>query len=313
MNYVFFDVECANCLNGEGKMCSFGFVKTDDSFHILKKKDILMNPNAKFLLGNVRTGEGITLAYPLFKFQRAPTFPKFYQEIKSLLEDENTICFGFAVHQDIAYITYTCKRYSLPPIKFRFFDIQKMEQRIYHRKNPSGLDHLIDQFSLPKLTCHRSDDDALMSMEVFQRLLSEKEMMAEEAILQYPDCLSDTDKYLAVLKENQLKKEKKKEAKEKRTIFYQDDIQEDLNRFDKFFWRKKFFFFGVVFLEHADELLKYKESFYKKGGKVTTDIHEADCIVLPDKKVLKWTRIDEEELAKKYIIVFDKFIDKLRK
>ena len=29
MNFVFYDVECANCYNGKGKLCSFGYVITD--------------------------------------------------------------------------------------------------------------------------------------------------------------------------------------------------------------------------------------------------------------------------------------------
>ena len=28
--YLFFDVECANCFNGKGKLCSFGYVLTDE-------------------------------------------------------------------------------------------------------------------------------------------------------------------------------------------------------------------------------------------------------------------------------------------
>ena len=40
MDYLFFDTECANCLHGEGKICSFGYVRTDENFHVLKKKDI---------------------------------------------------------------------------------------------------------------------------------------------------------------------------------------------------------------------------------------------------------------------------------
>ena len=65
MNYVFFDIECANCIHGEGKICSFGFVKTDENFNVIQEHDLLRNPDAPFLLGNAKTGKGITLAYPL--------------------------------------------------------------------------------------------------------------------------------------------------------------------------------------------------------------------------------------------------------
>lgn len=314
MNYVFFDVECANCLNGEGKMCSFGFVKTDENFKILKKKDILMNPNAKFLLGNVRTGEGIKLAYPLFRFQRAFTFPRFYQEIKELLEDKETICFGFAVHQDVSYLSYTCRRYSLPVIQFRFFDIQKMEQRMYQRKNPSGLDHLIEQFSLSSFTYHRSDDDALMTMEVFVRLLQEKNLTVDDALTLYPDCLNDTEHFLDVLKENKIKKEKKKEVSKKKAEFFDcGDLKGDLSHFDKFFWKKKFYFLASVFSEDADEILKHKEIFYKKGGRTTYILEEADYIVLFDRKELEKLKMSEEKKKTLKCVSYSKFIENLNK
>ena len=308
MNYVFFDVECANCLNGEGKICSFGFVKTDENFQVIKKKDILVNPNAKFLLGNVKTGEGIKLAYPLFKFQRADTFPRFYNEIRTLLEDENTICFGFAVHQDVSYLSYSCRRYGLPVIKFRFFDIQKMEQRIYQRKNPSGLDHLIEQFSLSSFTYHRSDDDALMSMEVFQQLLKDKKMTVSDALAMYPECFNDTERFLKVVEERKLQREKKKEVGKKISFFMESkSVQPDLSHFDKFFWKKKFCFHSAVLSEYIDEMNKNKELFYKKGGKTTSNINESDYVVLVDGKDMEKINIDPENRKRIKFITYYTF------
>ena len=47
-SYLFFDIECANCFNGEGKMCSFGYVLTDADFNILDSQDLVMNPETEF-------------------------------------------------------------------------------------------------------------------------------------------------------------------------------------------------------------------------------------------------------------------------
>ncbi len=311
MNYIFFDVECANCLNGEGKICSFGYVKTDEDFHVIKKKDILVNPNAKFLLGNVRTGEGIKLAYPIYKFQRADTFPRYYQEIKALLEDEDNLCFGFAVHQDVAYLSYSCQRYSLPVIKFHFFDIQKLEQRIYHRKNPSGLDHLVEQFSLLSFTYHRSDDDALMTMEVFQKLLETNELTVNDALSKYPECISETEYLLKKLKEHKALRAKKKEIAEKRALFFKaDDYKEDLTHYDKFFWKKSFYFHNAVIVNHIDELIEKKEIFRKKGGKETSDIFHSNYLVLEDMKDKVKMNIDFKANDIK-VITYDKFLKSL--
>ena len=47
MNYLFFDIECADGTH----MCSFGYVLVDEKFNILEKDDILINPKCAFRLG----------------------------------------------------------------------------------------------------------------------------------------------------------------------------------------------------------------------------------------------------------------------
>ena len=50
MNYIFFDIECANCEGGQAKICSFGYVVTNEAFEVLEKEDLLVNPRAPFML-----------------------------------------------------------------------------------------------------------------------------------------------------------------------------------------------------------------------------------------------------------------------
>jgi hypothetical protein len=45
MDYIFFDIECANCFGGRGKICSFGYVITDENFNIRQKNDLIINSN----------------------------------------------------------------------------------------------------------------------------------------------------------------------------------------------------------------------------------------------------------------------------
>lgn len=301
MNYVFFDVECANCLNGEGKMCSFGFVKTDENFQVLKKKDILIDPNAKFLLGNAKTGKGIKLAYPLFKFKRAFIFPHYYDEIKRLLEDENNICFGFAVHQDVNYITYTCNRYGLPIIRFSFFDIQKFEQEIYQRKNTSGLDHLVEYFHVPSFVYHRSDDDSLMSMEVLKGILEEKKMDVKTMLEEFKDCQDDTDHFLRILKEKQQQKEKKKTNQKLIKEFYMLNYASNLEHYNAAFWNKKFFFSYRILGIYMQDALSWKKEFMKMGGIPCGDPYSADFVVVLDKKTKDHLNLKDKEKEFSYI------------
>ena len=47
MKYLFFDVECASVHRGS-KMCSFGYVLTDENLKIIDSKDIMINPNSEW-------------------------------------------------------------------------------------------------------------------------------------------------------------------------------------------------------------------------------------------------------------------------
>lgn len=283
MNYLFFDVECANCLNGEGKICSFGYVLTDDSFNILKKKDILIDPAAKFLLGNARTGEGIALAYPLFKFRNAHTFPHYYKEIKALLSDTNNICIGFAVTQDVSYISYSCKRYQLPLIEFKFFDVQKFEKLINSRKNPSGLDSLIKNYNLKELTYHRSDDDALMTMEVYKNLLQEKDLTINDIEKKYPICFDTTTHFL----KEQDKRRKQKLAqklhhKKMYDFFFGEHKKFDINLYNPNLSNKTFYIEAKIIADDIDFFYDNRDLIYSKGLIFTRSIEKADYIIVKD-------------------------------
>ncbi len=228
MNYVFFDVECANCLKGEGKICSLGYVKTDSDFNVMKKKDILINPDAPFLLGNAAQGKGIKLAYPLFRFKWADTFPSYYEEIKKLLENEDNMVFGFSVGQDVSYLSYTCSRYQLPQLDFPFYDIQLFEKKMRGEKNIRGLDSLIEEFQLDKYTLHRSDDDALMTLEVFKKLLEISNLTVEEGLEKYP-CRDTSLELTARVTERRKQREKEKRIRNRMNRFYTKRDEPDLS------------------------------------------------------------------------------------
>ena len=126
MKYVFFDIECANCFQGNGKICSFGYVITDEKFKILEKKDIPMNPHSKFHLFGNKNHPGIVLAYDEKTFNSSPDFIHFYKKIRNLLTDRHCINFGFSVLSDAGYIKSECKRYAKPMFDYEFIDVQRI-------------------------------------------------------------------------------------------------------------------------------------------------------------------------------------------
>lgn len=284
MNYVFFDIECANCVNGEGKICSFGYVKTDEDFKVIKKKDILINPDAPFILNNSQ-GDGISLAYPLFKFQRSHKFPHYYKEIQSLLEDENTIVFGFAVFQDVNFLTYTCKRYSLPMLNFEFYDIQKMHQYMFNENNPVSLDTLINQFNLTSYTYHRSDDDALMSMEIFKELLKVSKLNVSEALNKYSNTLDNTSHFLEEQKIRKKRKILHKIFLEKSiSLFAEPKVRFDINLYNPNLYKKTYYIDSDLLVEEIDYFLKHKNQIDAHGTILTKNPISAQFIIVKNKE-----------------------------
>lgn len=310
MNYVFFDTECANCLKGEGKICSFGYVRTDEEFRILKKKDILINPDAPFLLGNAKNGEGIELAYPLSRFRNSHRFPYYYEEIRHLLEEKDTIVVGFCIHQDIAFLDYTCHRYGLALPSFFYVDLQKLDKEIYQTKDYRGLDTLIEEFGLAKFTYHRSDDDAMMTMEVFVKVAKENKLSLERLQKDHPDVCGDSHSLARKLRERRREKAKKRALAEKAKSLFAIKAVPSLSYYNPFFWNKRVFFRTSCLYRHLDYLLKNAERLLLKGITFVENPAQADIIVYDrGEPIDKFREINKSAI----FLLFNNFLKKIEK
>lgn len=192
MKYIFFDIECANCYQGKGKICSFGYVITDTSFNVIEKCDLVINPAAKFNLG-----PDIVLAYDKNTFKNAPMFPDFYGEITTLLEDEDAMVFGFSACNDARYLNNDCIRYNLPSIDYTFYDVQQILMGIKDTRNQPSLIGSCLEFGIEEnQDVHKSDDDSLMTMELLRAICIQQEKTPEQLIEQYEQCVGLVDEYV---------------------------------------------------------------------------------------------------------------------
>lgn len=307
MNYLFFDTECANCLQGQGKVCSVGYVRTDEGFHVLKKKDILIDPDAPFLLGNARTGEGIQLGYPLSRFRNSHTFPHYYEEVKRVFTMPDQVCVGFCVYQDVGFLNYTCHRYGLPFFSFPYLDVQKLDKAFFGLKDYRGLDTLVDLFGLARFTYHRSDDDALMTMEVTARLLREigKDLAALQA--DYPSVFGESTDLAKEIEERRKKKEQKRRIAQRGMELFRGTAKPSLSYHSAFFWGRKVFVHRACLYGHLDYFLQKRDLLLLKGATLVENPEEADILVYEPK-----TNIDRlKELKPKGIfITFHNFAKK---
>ena len=165
MDYLFFDTECANCFNGIGKLCEFGYVLTDSSFNVIKQENILINPESKFDVKGLKYGH-ITLSLPYNEYKKCPTFIDVYPKIKRLLTRKNTVVIGYSTSGDAKYIEGTINRYKLPQINYLFLDLKKVVADIEKKEN--GL-HLIDVYNdyYPKTNNHHTGlVDAILTLKI---------------------------------------------------------------------------------------------------------------------------------------------------
>jgi len=189
LNYLFFDIECANCFRGNGKICSFGYVLTDNEFNILEKRDIVINPHAKFFLKGTESHPGISLAYDEKVFFQSPDFNYYYNEIRNLLQKDDTTIFGFSTMSDANFIVSECKRFHRMIFDFDFIDVQRIFADYFELENTPSLVKCINEFNIEEnQDIHKSDDDALFTMYVLRGICERTGLRADELIEKYPYC-----------------------------------------------------------------------------------------------------------------------------
>ena len=187
MNYLIFDIECSN----GNDICSFGYVLADQNFNLIAQKDILINPESKFVLTNRAGTQGIKLAYSAEDFYAAPTFPHYHAFLKQLIEDETCYKIGFAISNDAGFLNRACNRYGLEPINFRFFDIQRLDAKLHNNNAIRGLGKIIEEYGIEQddeNILHKSDDDAFFTMEIFRKMLAETGKDFATVLAERPDC-----------------------------------------------------------------------------------------------------------------------------
>ena len=178
MKYLFFDIECAD--GGKATICSFGYVIADMDFKIIKREDIIMNPEGHFFLTGRAGRPDVQLAYPKETFFRSPKFPKFHSKLKALLENEEYYIIGHSIGDDVNYLNKACDRYNLEPFKFSYFDTQRMYRELSGEKKQISLENALLALSVEdKFRSHQSVEDARATMLLLKALLEKAKMSFE--------------------------------------------------------------------------------------------------------------------------------------
>lgn len=245
MQYLFFDIEGANCYNFISKMCTFGYVITNEKFKISSKIDVVMNPDSPFdkhiLLENMN-------AYPVSYYTSRPPFNYFYKSIKKILTENEQLIVGWSIENDVKYVYDACKRYNLEQIKYKYIDMQKVYMKVYELKNQPSLENVCEENNIKVKVSHKSDDDALLTMLITKFLCKKLNISLAEMFENFKDCVSDVDEFSShqlsdeeiVIKINRrkinnlIKTCKRKKIKSDRKIKSDDVFAFDINVIDNY-------------------------------------------------------------------------------
>ncbi len=229
MNYLFFDIECSVVSKNAAKICAFGYCLTDEQFHIIEKKDILINPQGGFHLTDRKGEQGLVLPYEYGDFKKYPTFREKADEIYALLQDKNTLVIGHATMNDVKYLNLESKRFSLPSFSFQFADTQFVYM--------NGINDFSRQFGLGAIAenlgvdfvAHRAVDDAYATMKIAEAMCraAGEGVTFAQLLEKYRITLGKIDNYeitppssVAFIEYKQEQERKKEERERKKVEFH---------------------------------------------------------------------------------------------
>lgn len=183
MKYLSFDIECC-----DGKhICEFGYVITDENFHIIKKECFTINPEKPFKLIGRENRDDCILFFSEEVYYNSPTFPTFYDKIENLISMPRTIIVGHAMKSDAIFLRDACKRYKLSPLNFEFIDSQVLYKEFSGIHKDISLENAETVLDLDKPQFHhKSDEDALLTIELVEKICKELNVNISELMALCP-------------------------------------------------------------------------------------------------------------------------------
>ncbi len=205
--FVFFDCECANTFDGIGKICSLGYVITDDELNIIESQDVVINPECEFDWYLFSGKGGCKLAYSKDYFRVKPNFAAYYKEIKKLFTTGNRLIAGFAVGNDVGFVNSACQRYNENYINIRAFDFMPLLEQHYgqHKKLSEWAEFF--GVNVAKYQSHKSVDDAIMTMLCMKKFCIEQKITPEQLMNSHKDLFVSSEEMLIQAEERAYRKE----------------------------------------------------------------------------------------------------------
>ena len=246
MKYLFFDIECSNCDEGKGKICTFGYLLTDEKFDLIESEDIVINPDAPFHLTNRRDKRDVTLSYSEEEFKKAPTLPHFWDKIIGLLTLPDTQVWGYATINDINFLLAEVERYSLYFPDLTYYDVQALYADYMSVNDVMGLERAVGEQGVQVGEEHNSQSDARYTMIVARAICENMGLLLHDLIPLSPRVkgeVKDLEKILSTTPKKQKYQEIKSELYSRGVEFGSKSLDEVMttrkNSFDVYRLKKR--------------------------------------------------------------------------
>lgn len=293
MRYLFFDIEGANCYNFVSKMCTFGYVITDEKFNLKSKIDVIINPCSPFDRHILRKK---IHAYPIETYSTRPPFNYFYKSIKNILEFNEQLIVGWSIDNDVRYVYDACKRYNLKQIQYKYLDLQKVIVKVENLENPPSLESICEKYGIETLISHKSDDDAFLTMKIAEKVCNSLNLTLEELYDKYNDCSSTVKKFAS----NLLTDEELSNRINRRKIAHLIMSLKSKNRFiSEEISKDDVYAFSVKVIDkHKTNLKTIIRHIYDCGAKCVNSFSEANVVVSDTKSLKHYKQNYESETVK---------------
>ena len=189
--YVFFDTECANCFDGKGKICEFGWAASSSNFQGVNKGEYIINPgkgtNFRFALIGRKNQDDLHLKYENNNYEayrQASEFDNYIGNINFLFNQKDILIFGFEVKNDFSYLDYSYKRYGYKPLNIFAIDVRILYKKLL--KETGSLETIIKKYLPQEVTSsiivHESSYDAIATMLALKFLINKFSVSLKDLI-----------------------------------------------------------------------------------------------------------------------------------
>ena len=195
MKYLFFDLEFATSRSGISKICEFGYVLTNESFEVIKRDNLIIDPYIARRDWDYRVVKKI-LTRTIKEYESNPRFDEYYDQIYDLINTSDYV-FGHTISSDVKALNQDIKRYNLLPIDFNFYDVKEIYRNYSNIKKDRSVTNILTDFHINgEDNTHDAETDAYNTMLILKNMLNSLEMNLNDLLELVPNTLDSTNNFV---------------------------------------------------------------------------------------------------------------------